>query len=401
MEKFYDFTDCPKGHKRYGGSDEKLTIYFNNDRYMLKFPDKIPPQKRNDLNSSSRNNVFSEYVACHIIETMDIPVQETLLGSYKEPEGTEHIVVACKDFCTNGYQLNEFQEYNSSHDERFRDVRYPDINNIIDAIRVYEDSIKDIAVDRFWDTFVIDSILGNFDRHTGNWGYLYNDEVEHEKIKLAPIYDCGSSLYPMIADKGINELLHSPEMIKERIYRYPKAAFSYNGKQISYPEFISSDRVLRDAEASKAIDNIYERYDKKKIDAVIENTPAISDIRKEMYKIMISHRVEEIIIPNLRERHKVSYKSLSAIKESSGNSTNIEKMEKVWDNFFALPKEERNGIEWGGERLRIAVFDDMYLARCKEEGVNPKQEILDHFWRNCVDIQGYEPRYCNKATIDR
>lgn len=152
MEKFYDFSNCDESHKRYGGSDEKTTIYFGRDRYMLKFPDTVPPEKRNELNSSKRNNVFSEYVACHIIETMEVPVQETLLGIYKNKHGNEQIVVACKDFCSNGYQLNEFQEYNSSHDERFRDVRYPDIDNIVAAIREYETSLETVAVERFWDT---------------------------------------------------------------------------------------------------------------------------------------------------------------------------------------------------------------------------------------------------------
>ena len=28
--------------------------------------------------------------------------------------------------------------------------------------------------EKFWDMFVIDSLIGNTDRHNGNWGFLLN-----------------------------------------------------------------------------------------------------------------------------------------------------------------------------------------------------------------------------------
>ena len=34
---------------------------------------------------------------------------------------------------------------------------------------------------RFWDMFIVDALIGNWDRHNGNWGFLYNnatDEVD-------------------------------------------------------------------------------------------------------------------------------------------------------------------------------------------------------------------------------
>ena len=40
--------------------------------------------------------------------------------------------------------------------------------------------------------FVIDSLIGNTDRHNGNWGFLVNKSTD--KIKFSPIYDCGSCL---------------------------------------------------------------------------------------------------------------------------------------------------------------------------------------------------------------
>lgn len=247
----------------------------------------------------------------------------------------------------------------------------------------------------------IDTIIGNFDRHTGNWGYLYNDEAEVEKIKLAPIYDCGSSLYPMLAEKGIAELLSSPKMIDDRIYQYPKAAFSYEGKQISYHDFLLSERVLKDPIACNAIDNISERYDQAKVNNVIENTPAISDIRKEMYKKMLEYRVEKLIVPNLQERRKtvaISSPSLPNV-ESSPNPSH--EMERTWQEYFAKPKEERNGIEWQGTVYRPVEFDDIYIAQCKKEGVTPNKDIANHFTR-CVDGLDYTPKhFINSDKEDR
>ena len=46
----------------------------------------------------------------------------------------------------------------------------------------------------FWDVFVVDALLGNFDRHNGNWGFLF-DEITGES-SIVPIYDCGNCLLP-------------------------------------------------------------------------------------------------------------------------------------------------------------------------------------------------------------
>lgn len=69
------------------------------------------------------------------------------------------------------------------------------------------------------------------------------------------------------------------------------------------------------------------------------------------------------------------------------------RMEQVWNAYFALPKQVRDGIEWNGKKLCPAVFEDMYLAQCEKESRDPDQKISDHFWKNCVEMQGYEPQY--------
>ena len=91
-----DFTKEPINRLRmYGGaSGNKISIIYQGENYMLKFPPK--PTRNPDM--SYANSCISEYVACHVFETLGIPTQKTLLGTYGDK-----ITVACKDFEIDGY----------------------------------------------------------------------------------------------------------------------------------------------------------------------------------------------------------------------------------------------------------------------------------------------------------
>ena len=291
MDVFYDFNNCRESLKAFGGSDKKESIFFNGKRYMVKYNDDIPEEKRNAFTSSSRNNAFSEYVSCHIFEAVGIPVQHTLLGERKG-----HIVVACEDFCVNGYDINEFEKNSSRVGVNFKDVRYPEISDVLDFIRDDISIDAEVTETRFWDTFVMDALLGNFDRHTGNWGYLYNDDL-HEKI-LAPVYDCGACLYPMLSDDGMKNVITSQEEINTRIFNYPKAAFSFAGEKISYFNFLTDQRILSQFPLlTTSIKNIGTAISRDVFNDVIDNTPRLSEIRGIFYKTMIRERFEKIILP--------------------------------------------------------------------------------------------------------
>ncbi len=81
IQEMIDFTDCEIDlTANYGGSDQKRGIIYRNERYMLKMADCISDNKRNDLNSSYSNSVYSENVCCDIINSLGFDVQKTLLG---------------------------------------------------------------------------------------------------------------------------------------------------------------------------------------------------------------------------------------------------------------------------------------------------------------------------------
>ena len=74
-----DFTNLPIRKKTYAGANgSKISVLYNNELYMLKFP--AIPAINKEL--SYANGCISEYIGCHIFESIGIPVQETILGTY-------------------------------------------------------------------------------------------------------------------------------------------------------------------------------------------------------------------------------------------------------------------------------------------------------------------------------
>lgn len=294
MDKLLDLNKCEEGYKRFGGSDKKDTIFIDGKRYMVKYNNVIKKSEVNKFTSGSRNNVFSEYISCHIISTLGIPVQNTLLGIRNG-----HIVVACEDFCVDGYELNEFEKYGNSIDIDFEEARYPEISDIISVIRRNKQmDPKEIEI-RFWDTFCIDALLGNFDRHTGNWGYLFNDDKH--AFTIAPIYDCGACLYPMLNDEGIKEVLNDDDLIAERIFKFPKSAFQDNGVKVDYYSFLTDySNFKRFPLLKDSLCKIVKCFNIKEIENIIYQTPELSDDRRLFYNVMIKKRFDKILIPSLK-----------------------------------------------------------------------------------------------------
>lgn len=144
--------------------------------------------------------------------------------------------------------------------------------------------------DFFWDMFIADSLVGNFDRHNGNWGFLINESLR--KIEVAPIYDCASCLYPQLTDERIAEIIDDKNEMEARVYIFPTSALKYNDKKINYFTFISS---LNNEECNRALLKMYPKIDMKKIYRIIDETPYISEIRKKFYKKILKMRYEMIL----------------------------------------------------------------------------------------------------------
>lgn len=74
-----DFTNLPVRNKTYAGANgSKISVLYNGELYMLKFP-AVPAVNKQ---MSYANDCVSEYLGCHIFESIGIPVQKTILGTY-------------------------------------------------------------------------------------------------------------------------------------------------------------------------------------------------------------------------------------------------------------------------------------------------------------------------------
>ena len=99
-----DFTNLPKRNKMYSGANgNKISIIYDNEQYMLKFP--ALPNKNQNMSYS--NSCFSEYLGCQIYKSIGIPVQDTILGTYTVKDNKK-IVIACKVFTKFGITLQDF-----------------------------------------------------------------------------------------------------------------------------------------------------------------------------------------------------------------------------------------------------------------------------------------------------
>lgn len=137
---------------------------------------------------------------------------------------------------------------------------------------------------KFWNMFIIDSIIGNTDRHNGNLGFLLNKETGN--IEFSPIYDCGSCLNPMLEDEQI-EKINKTELKNLAINCY--SCIRKNGKKINYMSFI---KQMKNKECNMAIKRIFVNINIDKINKFIDSIECISKIRKEFYKEIIKLRYD-------------------------------------------------------------------------------------------------------------
>ena len=138
--------------------------------------------------------------------------------------------------------------------------------------------------------FIADCLVGNFDRHNGNWGFLIDEKSK--KIEIAPIYDCASCLFPQLQDWKIAEIIDLKDEIDARIYTFPNSALKENDHKINYYDYIMS---LKNQDCNEALKRIVPLVDINKINDLIDKTEYISDLRKEFYKRIINERYIKIL----------------------------------------------------------------------------------------------------------
>ena len=281
-----DFTELKKRKKTYAGANgNKISVIYEDKQYMLKFP----PQAKLNKGMSYSNSCFSEYLGCQIYESIGIPVQKTLMGVYTV-KGKQKIVVACGDFTEPGVSLQDFASLKNRMIDSERQGYGTELIDILQTIDEQTLVDRDSLLERFWDMFIVDAFIGNWDRHNGNWGFLYDDRTD--EMTLAPVYDCGSCLYPQADKKIMEAVLSDPGERNHRIYNIPLSAIMQEGKKIKYFDYISS---MQNEDCNRALKRIVPRIDMGKIKGIIDYTPFISDLQKDFYLTMLIERKKRIL----------------------------------------------------------------------------------------------------------
>lgn len=281
-----DFTGLTRRNKAYAGANgNKISVIYEGEQYMLKFPSAA---KRNPDMSYS-NSCFSEYLGCQIFESVGIPVQKTLLGSYAA-RGKEKIVVACGDFTRPGVVLQDFASLKNQMIDSERSGYGTELTDILYTFSEQTSVDEAVLTARFWDMFIVDALIGNWDRHNGNWGFLYDTATD--KMELAPVYDCGSCLYPQADEKIMKLVLEDENERNLRIFEMPTSAIMLNGKRVKYFDFISS---LQNEDCNAALKRIAPRVDLVKINALVDETPALTDLQRQFYKTMLAERKRKLL----------------------------------------------------------------------------------------------------------
>ncbi len=272
-----DFSNYELNNKYYGGSERKEGRIIDGDDYMIKY------QKQTAF--GKRNNHISEFIGSHIFELCGIKAHKTYLG-YRNGEQ----VVACKDFNVNGKQFVPFNDVGESTLDRDKEMYQYDYEDIMQMLRD-NSKLTDVqdTISMFWRIYIVDALLGNFDRHGANWGFI----KENNKYSLAPVFDNGSCLFPnLIDEEEMIEIIKSEEETDKRIFSFPTSQVKLNGKKSSYYEVISS---LQFEECNEALRYVIGCLDISKVYDLIDDTPLITDTQKNFYKHMIDARYNKIL----------------------------------------------------------------------------------------------------------
>lgn len=258
----------------YTGSEKKKTVILKDGKqYLLKLPD---PARDSKSKLSYINNALSEYLGCKIIKSVGLDVQNVILGQYITDEGKIKIACACEDVRKEGEYLSQLSTLNLSYPEgkRQKSIKISGVEKFAETNEFLK---KDEVLSFFYGQMIMDALIANPDRHTGNWGILTNKNTG--ECRMSPIFDCGSCLNALIDDHGLNT-----DNLKSIVLNSSYAVLNDDGKPIVLNHYINS---LENKKLNNKLLEIYPRINLNEIYELIESVECISEVRKNYYKEML------------------------------------------------------------------------------------------------------------------
>ena len=107
-----------------------------------------------------------------------VPLANVTVMVQKEVAARMKTVVACRDFTSPGVVLQDFASLKNQIVDSVRNGYGTELSDIQDTFEQQTAIDATILKERFWDMFIVDALIGNWDRHNGNWGFLYDTQTD-------------------------------------------------------------------------------------------------------------------------------------------------------------------------------------------------------------------------------
>lgn len=283
MQKI-DFTHCQRvpGKAYNGANGKKIAVMYQGETWILKFPPNVH-SRPNDQSYS--NSCISEHLGSTIFRMLGVPAQETLLGTHVN--GRTKVVCACKDFTTLGVRLFDFCSIKNTVIDSETGGTGTELEDVLTTIEQQTFIDPVVVLERFWQMFVIDALLGNFDRHNGNWGFLVDESTGQSA--LAPVFDCGSCLLPQADDSIMQRCLADEREMNARIYTFPASMLKIHDRKINYYDFLHGSHPQG---LDNALEQLIPQIHKIDFENLVKDIPYISELQQQFYIEYLNRRRE-------------------------------------------------------------------------------------------------------------
>lgn len=281
-----DFTSCPRvpGRAYNGANGKKIAVSFEDAVWILKFPPSAA-DKPNELSYS--NSCVSEHLGSTVFRMLGVPAQETRLGTHVN--GRTKVVCACRDFTIPGKRFYDFCSIKNTVIDSEAGGHGTELSDVLTTIDLQQFVDPVLVRRRFWDMFVVDALLGNFDRHNGNWGFLVDERTS--LAELAPVFDCGSCLLPQADESIMRKMLSDEDELNARIYTFPGSMLKVGGRKINYRDFIAAHA---DPGLDEALERLLPRIGALDFGRLVDETPYLADLQRRFLKTYFEVRRERI-----------------------------------------------------------------------------------------------------------
>lgn len=278
-----DFSNCPRvpGRAYNGANGKKIAVCYQGETWILKFPPNVH-ERPNEQSYS--NSCISEHLGSTIYRFLDIPAQETILGVHVN--GRQKVVCACKDFTRPGIRLFDFCSIKNTVIDSETGGTGTELDDVLSTIQMQTFVDPVLVYERFWLMFIVDALLGNFDRHNGNWGFLVDENTGASS--LAPVFDCGSCLLPQADDCIMQKCLDDENDMNARIYTFPASMLKINGRKINYYDFLHSSDCPQGLIA--ALSQLLPKIEDLDFASLVDDTPYLSELQKNFYLTYLEKR---------------------------------------------------------------------------------------------------------------